>query len=315
MFLQDNGLNNGTAQAIQDVLFEPIQSTNMSTMSNTSADSNMENMSYHEAISSNIIGDVQTNLFQAYLIIGMFLFVAVLLVMFVTCGNPAKSCLKSSTQKEEEEKKEEGTRPVAASFKIPFLIGVFIFYTCECVLEVGYGNLLLAYAVEVLGWSKSMGAKCTSLFFGTFMAGRALGIFVVKFLSPRVMLGGSCTLGVLSLLPLVLFSNVYPNVLWISTAAIGLSTSTIYATGISWTEKFVKVSDGTSVIFTASASAGEMVGPVVFSFMYDRFGAGCFVYIMFTSASVVLAIYIILLIAATRQGERFIKNNQHEEGD
>ncbi len=312
---QDNGWNNGTAQVIQDVLVEPIQSANLSNISNKSAISNMGNMSYHEAISSDIIGEVQRNLVQAYLILAMFLFIAVLLVLFVICGDPSKSCLKSSTQKQEEEKQEEGTRPVAASFKIPFLIGVFIFYACECVLEIGYGNLLLAYAVEGLGWSKSMGAKCTSVFFGTYVTGRALGIVIVKFLSPRVMLGGSCTLNVLSLLPLVLFSNVYPNVLWISTAAIGLSTSTIFATGISWTERYVKVSDGTSVIMLTAGSIGELLGPALFSFMYDRFGAGCFVYIMFTSASAVLVIFIILLIAATRQGERFVKNNQHEEGD
>ena len=224
------------------------------------------------------------------------------------CGNQSKSCLKSSRQKKEDDEEDKGTKPVKASFRIPFLTGIFVFYVLYCILEANYGNFLLAYAVEELGWTKAMGATVTSVFYATYMIGRGLGIIAVKLLSPHVMLGACCSLSVLSLLPLLLFANVYPDVLWISSAAIGLTMSPVFATGITWTERYVKVSSGTGAIFLTAGAAGEMLGPIFLSFLYQSFGIVSFVYIMFTSASVVFVIYVFLQVAAVRQGERYIKN-------
>ena len=243
----------------------------------------------------------------------MVLIASSLSFVFVIFGNHSRSCLKSSKQKKEETKQDGGTKPVKPSFRIPFLIGIFLFYMCYCVLEANYGNFLLAYAVEGLGWTKSMGATVTSVFWTTFMIGRGLGIIAVKLLSPQVMLGTACTLSVVSLLPLLLFANVYPDVLWISSAAVGLTMSTIFATGITWTERYVKVSSGTGAIFLTAGAAGEMLGPIFLSFLYQSFGIVSFVYIMFTSASVVLVLYVILQVAAVRQGERYVKRDQEEE--
>ncbi len=273
------------------------------------------NISYQQTSHSDIMRDtVQTNLFTAYLIIGIILITSSLSFIFIICGNQSKSCLKSSRQKEDEDKKDEGTKEVKATFRIPFLTGIFFFYMSYCVLEANYGNFLLAYAVEGLGWTKSMGATCTAVFWASFMIGRALGIIVVKLLSPQVMLGASCTLSVISLLPLLLFANVYPDVLWISSVAIGLTMSTIFATGITWTERYVEVSSGTGAIFLTAGAAGEMLGPIFLSFLYQSFGIVSFVYIMFSSASVVLVLYVILQVAAIRQGERYVKNRE-QQGD
>ena len=303
-------MNDNTTQGLQDSSVEQLAATNSPHINNTSDSyqltSNHGNRNHDNS-------NAETNIFTAYLIIGIISIVSWVSFVFIIGGSQYKSCLKTKTQKKAEEQQEIGTKPVNASFRIPFLIGIFFFYIAYPLLEANYGNFLLAYAVEGLGWSKAMGANVTSLYWASYMVGRGLGIIAVKRLSPQVWLGTCCTLSVVSLLPLLLFVDIYPNVLWISSAAIGLTMSPIWATGITWTERYVKVSSGTGAIFLTASAIGEMLGPVLLSFLYKSFGIVSFVYIMFSSTCLVLVFYVILQIAGLKHGERFIKNNQQDK--
>lgn len=260
-----------------------------------------------------------TDVFYAYLVIGLVMISAALSLFMIFIATPPRNITKTIEEKKTEEETEEGTRPDDVTFKAPFLVGVFIFFVSYCMVEGNYGNFLLAYAVEGLGWSKSMGATVTSVFWTSFTIGRGLGIILVKYISPQVLLGTDCLLSVVSMLPMLLWAHSHVSVLWISSVALGLTMSTIFATGITWTERYVKISGAVGTIFLIAGATGEIVGPLILSAMYKRFGIEAFVYIMFTATAITLVFYALLQAVAYKRGERYIekeeKNNRVESND
>ena len=116
-------------------------------------------------------------------------------------------------------------------FRIKIVILVFMFYLTYCTLELNYGNYLAAFAVKRLGWTKSAGAMVTSAFWATFTGGRALGIVLVKYISPVIILFTDIILSVLALLPLLYPGDLPPVILWICSVVLGFGISTIFATG------------------------------------------------------------------------------------
>ena len=174
-----------------------------------------------EAKSTDIV-EGETDIFYAYLVVGIIMICAGLALFMIFIATPPRNVMKTKEEKKEEEETEVGTKPDNPVFKVPFLAGVFIFFVAYCMVEGNYGNFLLAYAVEGLGWSKSMGAAVTTAFWASFTIGRGLGIIFVKFVSPQVLLGTDCLLSVLALLPLLLFaystpvSCGFPPLPWVS---------------------------------------------------------------------------------------------------
>ncbi len=265
------------------------------------------------ALTDAAVVEGESHVFYAYLIVGLVMISAGLALFMIFLASPPRHIFKTKEDKKEEEETEKGTRPDKLSFKVPFLIGVFVFYVMYCVVEGNYGNFLFTYAVEGLCWSKSAGAQVTSVFWTSFTVGRGLGIPLVKLVSPQVLLGADCTLSVVSLVPLLLFSRAHPSVLWVSSIALGLTMSTIFATGITWTGRYVRVTGGVGAIFLTAGAAGEVVGPLLLSFLYKVYGIQTFVHIMFGAAAATLAVYIILQIAAFRHGERYIEDTPEND--
>ena len=262
-------------------------------------------------IASGIIeGD--TDVFYAYLIVGIITICGGLAFFMIFIATPPRNVIKTKEERKKEVENDEDTKPDKLAFKIPFLIGVFIFFVSYCMVEGNYGNFLLAYAVEGLGWSKSMGTAVTAVFWASFTIGRASGIITVKLVRPQVLLGVDCFLSVISLLPLLLFAHVHQSVLWISSVALGLTMSTIFATAITWTERYVNVSGGVGTIFLTAGATGEIVGPLILSALYKQYGIEGFVYIMFSATAITLVFYIILQAAACKKGERYIKPSSTE---
>ena len=252
-----------------------------------------------------------TDVFYAYLILGIVAISAGLTYFMIFIATPPRNVMKTKEERQKEEENDDDTKPDDPRFKAPFLMGVFVFFVSYCMLEGNYGNFLLAYAVEGLGWSKSMGATVTAVFWASFTIGRGLGIFFVRVISPQVLLGTDCLLSVLSMLPLLLFAHSHVSVLWLSSIALGLTMSTIFATAITWTERYVNVSGGVGTIFITAGATGEIVGPLILSALYRRVGIEGFVYIMFSASAITLFFYVLLQAVAFKKGERYIKTSSN----
>ena len=117
----------------------------------------------------------ETDVFYAYLILGIVAISAGLTYFMIFIATPPRNVMKTREERQKEEENDDDTKPDDPRFKVPFLMGVFVFFVSYCMLEGNYGNFLLAYAVEGLGWSKSMGATVTAVFWASFTIGRGLG--------------------------------------------------------------------------------------------------------------------------------------------
>ena len=261
----------------------------------------------HAQVKVSGIMDEDTKVFYAYLTVGTITLCSALTFFIVFILSPPRKITKTKEEQEKEIKDDVNIKPDNLEFKIPFLVGVFVFFTSFTMVELTYANFLSAYATLGLGWSRTMGAAITTVFWASFTLGRAVGIYLVKQVSPQVFLGISCYLSVISMLPLLLFAHAHYCVLWITSIALGFSMSTMFATAITWTERYVNISGGVGTIFLTAGTAGELVGQLLFSALYKIQGIESFVYIIFSGASISFLLYIVLQTVAHKKGERYIK--------
>ena len=74
---------------------------------------------------------------------------------------------------------------------------------------------------------------------------------------------------IITLFPEVFFADTHISVMWICTITFGLSTSTIYANGLTFSHMYVPVSGGTGALFIAAGSLGDITGPIFIVPVFD----------------------------------------------
>ena len=237
----------------------------------------------------------------AYLISGGFLLLAGLafLVLYVTGSRPI--CIhKKEEQNPEELTKIEGNKILF----VTFVVLVFIFYWMYCNLELSYSYYLMSYTVDELGWSKTDGASLTSVFWGTFTFGRIVGIFIVKYISTELLLLCSTILTILSLIPIVFFAHVHFSVMWISTVLFGFFISTIYASGLTFSDMYVSFSGGIGSVFVAAGSLGGLTGPIIVVPLFSSYGMKVFVVLLLVSAVLQFLVFLGAWFVGKKKGKR-----------
>jgi fucose permease len=259
------------------------------------------------------VNPLTTDIWRAFLIVASV--IVLVLAGFVFILVKWERSLKEIKRKEEEMEQDDGTEIIKETkkFKAVIISMVFIFYLLYCILEMNYANFLLTYAVKHLQWSKSNGASVTAVFWTTFTIGRGLGIFLVKIMKPQTLLLVDLVLTAASLSPIVFFANAHVSVLWISSAVFGLGMATIFATGITWTERYIKVTGSVGSVFMIAGAGGEMAVPVFVSVFFRLYGPGSFSYILFIVAVSLLLLFICMQLVASHRGERYVKVNKDLE--
>ena len=162
---------------------------------------------------------------------------------------------------------------------IAFLVLLAIFFATYVTMDVVYGTFLMTFAVKQLGWSKTNGAAVTSAFMGVFTVGRGLGIVLVNFIRPSILLTADLILCVIFSVILTGFVNMHVSVLWICSVGLGLGMATVYATGFTWTETYTGVSGKVSALILAASAVGEMSGPAMSGPLMEKVGYMSYVYL------------------------------------
>ncbi len=244
----------------------------------------------------------KTHIFYAYLISGILVVTAGCCSIMNLCAITQNNLLETNQENAVEKTKSSDD----CTFKIPFLIVVFLFYVSYCGLEANYVNYIATYVVEELSFSKKDGAMVTALFYMGYNFGRVCGIFLIKIMTPQAMLQLFSVLSFLSLLPLVFLSDTNPMTSWVSTAAVGLSVGPIFATAMTWSSQYVDITGKIGLIFTTAFAFGEMTVPIILSAFYGKYGMTSFVYIMLTTSCLEIFLYILLevVVAYCRGRER-----------
>ena len=244
--------------------------------------------------------DLGTDVWIPFLLIGA-------MGIIITCFFFGLFCTKSPewSNKRKKENKVEGQIIAQNKLTKNFLIfSVFVFYVCSCATEIGFQSYVFAFAVDHHGWHKSDAAVLTSVTFTTFMLGRVAGIFVIHCFRPAHVLVFDCVGLVISNIPMAFFSHSHAAVIWVSCALNGWFVSRLFATGITWMDRYIRISGIVATIFMVAGSTGDMLGPIVLTALYGNFGLGSFAPLMLVSSSAVLLVCLLMMFVAHKLGPR-----------
>ena len=245
--------------------------------------------------------ETETNVKYAYIIAGsLMILIGLLSIMLYVTGSEGLRVLPNEKQIPSEEAETQNNKVLY----VTFVALVFMLYWMYCNLELSYSMYLTPFVVDELGWSKTSGASLTSVFFGTFTLGRIVGIFVVKYVSIQVLLLASTLLTVVVLVPIVFFAQLHVSVMWISTALFGLSISTIYASGLTFSDLYVSFSGGIGSIFVAAGSLGALTSPLFVVPLFNVYGLQVFVVLLFITAILQFLVFIGAWFVGSKKGER-----------
>jgi fucose permease len=191
-----------------------------------------------------------------YLMVGLFIFAVSLVFLGFLCHNP----------RDPKSKQEEGqcTKKISNRALHSLLVTLMaIFFLLYVGLEVTYGQLVLAFAVNSnLQLAQSTGLMIAVVFWGSFAAMRFASIFFSSGFRPIMMLLFNfvfCTLGTVLL---SIMSSHTETALWVGTALLGIGLASVFPTGILWIERYIHVTNKVAAAFVVGASLGEMVCPV-----------------------------------------------------
>lgn len=138
--------------------------------------------------------------------------------------------------------------------------------------EITFGNWIYTHGLKTAFLNVETAAYLTSVFWGTVLAGRLLGIALAKKYTCLQFIWFNLIGGVTSLLLMLAFSDS-AAILWIGTVAFGLSIATGFPSGINLAEDLNLVTARiTSLIFVAS-SISVMISPWIVGQFIERDGS------------------------------------------
>lgn len=187
------------------------------------------------------------------------------------------------------------------------LVLLFIFLLLYVGLEVAIGGLIFTYAVQhQILKSKSLAAYLTSTFWGSFCLGRFVSIPLSTYVRAYRILQVDLLCAFLGACLLIIFSVHYPIWLWLGTALLGLSMSSVFPSTMTWAETFMHISSRTASILVVGASLGEMTIPFTIGTLMSRGGPQVFLRSILVIVILAIFVFIMASFLARRQKKQDI---------
>ena len=153
-------------------------------------------------------------------------------------------------------------------------------YVLNVGAEVGFGNWIYTYALQLGLGTEITAAYLTSAFWGSFTLGRLIAIPISTRLRPLTILYLDFA-GCLLSLGLILLFRDSGIILWIGSILLGLSFASIFPTFLTLSEERMHVTGTMAGWFLVGGSIGGMILPWSIGQAFVRIGAGAMVMIVF----------------------------------
>lgn len=156
---------------------------------------------------------------------------------------------------------------------------IVLFFFLYVGAEVAYAGWISSYVLTLGLADPSQAAYLASLFWGSFMAGRLLGIpLAMRFRAYHILIvdlaGSLASLAVLLLWP------ASPAAVIVCTAGLGLAMASIFPTMINWAEHRMTITGRTAGWFFTGAGAGGMFLPWLVGQFFESVGPSVMVWIV-----------------------------------
>ena len=146
--------------------------------------------------------------------------------------------------------------------------------------EVGFGNWIYTYAMQLGLGTEITSAYLASAFWGAFTIGRLLAIPISTRLRPLTILYLDFA-GCLVSLGLIMLFRDSQTILWIGSILLGISFASIFPTFLTLSEERMHVTGTMAGWFLVGGSIGGMILPWGIGQAFVRIGAGAMITIVF----------------------------------
>ncbi|XP_033105265.1 sodium-dependent glucose transporter 1A-like [Anneissia japonica] len=151
---------------------------------------------------------------------------------------------------------------VCSHFNMQMLSIMFLFYFLYVGAEVAFGSFIFSYAVDSdVQMNEEDASMLNSVFWISFAMSRGFAICCAGYIPPFYILLADMVGCLIASFSLVFFGNTNPQVLWFGTIFLGASMASLFPTGLSWLERYLKVSGKAATFLVLGAASGEMVIP------------------------------------------------------
>ncbi len=176
---------------------------------------------------------------------------------------------------------------------------VVLFYVFHVGLELGFGNWIYTYSIGIQLTDEASAAYLTSAFWGAFTLSRLLGVAISTRLRPQVILLADLS-GCLFAFGILILWPDSPTALWGGTILMGLSIASVFATGMAFTEKHLKLTGAMTGWMLVGGGIGGMVSPWLIGQLFDRVGARITMPVLLVNNILALLILGVMIVAFRR---------------
>ncbi|HSV85920.1 MAG TPA: MFS transporter, partial [Levilinea sp.] len=184
------------------------------------------------------------------------------------------------------------------NYFLVILLALFFFLSVGA--EVAFGGWIYTYALHLQLASETHAAYLTSLFWGTFTAGRLASIPIAARVRPRWILLGDL-IGIIIGLLVILFAPNPGVSIWIGTVIIGLSIASVFPTLISFAEHRMALSGKITSYFFVGASLGGMTIPWLIGQLFETVGPRFTMVALLVDVLLALGVYAALIVYTSRK--------------
>ena len=204
-----------------------------------------------------------------------------------------------SPENPEKDDIEGNERPI--DFRLVLLMMALLFIYVG--VETGFGGWIFTYALDVGIANEAQAAYMNSIFWGALTLGRLLSILLARKLAPSKILIGNFVLAIL-FLGLILISPRNGTIVWVTSAGLGLSLSSVFPTILALGESRMKITGKITGLFFLGSSLGGTLLPMLMGQVFEYIGSYQIMLALFGFACLGLLVLLLVIFASDRVGEK-----------
>lgn len=160
------------------------------------------------------------------------------------------------------------TKEISGVRRLIFLVVLLFFLSVG--VQSGFSGWIFTYVTEQAVADSSSAALMTSTFWGSMTLGRLLTVPVSKKVVPGKILLFNCSMTVV-IIGLILIWPFQSWMMWIGAAGLGLATSSIFPTLMSFGESRMTMTGKITGLFLFGSSFGMMIVPMLLGQIFEIF--------------------------------------------
>lgn len=215
-------------------------------------------------------------------------------IAFIYLFLPSPTAIKEA----HEETNPEIKAPTISKNILIALIAFFFFIYVG--VEIGFGNWLSTYVIQLGIGTEQMGAYLTSGFWGAFMIGRLITIPAAVKLKPQQLLWISLITTLISI-SFLLFQGSMLTGLWIGTILLGLSIAAVFPTLLAFADNHMQMTGRITGLFFTGVSLGAMTLPWIIGQFLENTGPHVLLFAVLICAIALIALMVIISLHINRR--------------